>query len=123
MQTRYRHGLTSILGAIAGGIAGYFVFLWLARTYGALGFAIPGVGVAIGTGFFRCPSKLLAGLIGLGALFAGLYSSWILLRARGSFGSFLRNVLDLPSYQLILIFLGAVIAFWIAVRRTPKPLD
>jgi len=113
-------GALSLIGAVAGGILGYFIFIWLTRNYGALGFAIPGVAASIGgASAGRCPSIFIAIACGIIGLLAGLFSAWKVVArvGDGSFSDFVLQAHQLSTLPLVLIVLGGLIAFWFPFRR------
>ena len=56
-----RNALFVLAGALVGGLAGYFIFVWLVTTFGAYGFAIPGVLVGLGATLrFGAPTVLFS---------------------------------------------------------------
>ena len=107
-----------LLGAAAGGAAGYFITGWLAKQ-GFYAMALPGVGVGLGAGLLvtkRCPGVAI--VCGLLALALGVFTEWRnfpWLRPHESFGYFLRHLSDLRPLTLIMIGLGTLAGYWFAL--------
>lgn len=107
-----------LLGAVLGGLAGHFLFLWIV-TQGFYAVALPGLLVGLGGGWLgRQRSWLLAGLCGLLGLAAGIISEWRAFPfiADPSLGYFLTHLPDLKMITLIMILLGGAGGFYFAIR-------
>lgn len=114
--------LPVLAGALIGAVAGIAVFTWLVHSFGAYGFAIPGVATGLGASVKTEVPKWSAIVSGFIGLFAGVFATWkeAPFVADGSFGYFLTHLHDLPSYQMLLLALGAAIAFWLPWRRRAR---
>ncbi len=107
-----------LLGAVIGGGLGHFAFLWIARQ-GFYGLILPGALVGFGAGVFRGSSKWVPVLCGLLALALGIFSEWRFAAfvVDSTLGYFLSHLHQLRPITLIMIVVGAAIAFWIPFRR------
>jgi hypothetical protein len=108
-----------LFGAIAGGTLGHFVFLWLARQ-GFYALALPGALLGLGCGLFlRHRSLPLAAVCGLFALALGILSEWRVAPfvADVSFGYFLTHLPQLRPWTWLMIGLGSIFGFWLALGR------
>lgn len=110
-----------LLGAVIGGVLGYFGFFWL-RSQGFYGLALPGGLVGCGAGLFRTKSNYVAVICGILALGFGLFTEWRFapFKADAGFGYFLTHVFQLRPLTLIMIVAGTVVGFWIPFRRTQE---
>jgi hypothetical protein len=108
----------TLLGALAGGLAGYFLFFWLADR-GYFGLAIPGGFLGIGAGVFRSSSRLTPLTCALLALALGVFTEWRYAPfvVDGSFGYFLRHFGNLQPASVIMIAIGVFAGFWVPFRR------
>jgi hypothetical protein len=109
--------------ALAGGVLGYFAFLWIARQ-GLYALALPGVLTGLAGGWLvERRSVAFAAVCAALALLAGIVSEWRLrpFLADNSFGYFLTHLQQLRPITLIMIALGAVFAGWFALGRRPSP--
>jgi hypothetical protein len=110
--------------ALAGGVLGYFAFLWIARQ-GLYAIALPGVLIGLaGGGLVKQRSSLFASVCAALALIAGIVSEWRFspFVADNSFGYFVTHLQQLRPITLIMIALGAVFAAWFALGRSrPAP--
>jgi hypothetical protein len=109
-----------LLGAAAGGAAGYFLVGWLARQ-GFYGIALPGVLLGLGAGWLgRGGSRPFGILCGVTGLVLGMLSEWSYFPwvKDKSFSFFLTHLPDQPPVTLLMILLGGAAAFWFAWRRT-----
>jgi hypothetical protein len=102
-----------ILGGIAGGTAGYFVFFYATRQ-GLYPMVLPGALVGLGCGaMLGTKSNAMGIFCGVSALALGLFIEWQFAPfARDpSLGFFLSHINQLRSMTLILIVIGALLAF------------
>jgi hypothetical protein len=102
-----------IVGAAAGGVLGYFAFVWLLEQ-GFYGMMLPGGFLGIGCGLLsRHDSTARGALCGLAGLALGLFAEWqnVFLQDY-SFPSFLQNLHQLPKWSMVMIIGGGLLAFW-----------
>jgi hypothetical protein len=114
-----RSWLLGILGAGAGGVLGYFAFLWIARQ-GFYALLLPGALVGAGGGLAaRGRSVPRAAACALVALGLGVFTEWRFAPfiKDASLGYFFSHLQDLQPITLLLIFGGAAIAYWLALGR------
>jgi hypothetical protein len=105
--------LLGLLGGIAGGVVGYFVFFY-AIGQGLYPMVLPGALVGLGCGaLLGTKSKTVGVVCGLSALALGLFIEWQFapFERDPSLGFFLAHVNQLRSMTVILIVLGALLAF------------
>lgn len=107
--------LLGLAGAAAGGVVGYYIFVWLVqqRLYGL---ALPGAALgAGGTLLFRDRSPVFGVVCAALAIPLSLFAEWkkFPFIDDDSFGYFLTHLQDLKPITLIMIVVGALCAFWI----------
>ena len=108
-----------LLGAIAGGAAGYLAFLALARL-GLYALVVPGALVGIGCGMLsRGKSNLLGVVCGLLGALLGVVAEWksFPFVEDGSFWFFVVHLNDLSTATIIMIAAGGLFAFWFGKGR------
>jgi hypothetical protein len=105
----------SLTGAILGGLAGYYVYLWLWRNEGVYALVLPGGMVGIGCELLALSRSRLRGVLcGLSAVVVGLFCEWRIwpFKADESFFYLVTHVHQLKLLTQILIILGAIVAYW-----------
>ena len=111
--------LRGMVGAIAGAIAGWYLLRWL-LSFGLLGLVIPGAFVGFGFGLASRRSMPLAGVFcGIVALIFGLYCDHA-TNVNGADDTFVRYLGSLSTVNpinLIMIAVGAVVAYWLGKGR------
>ena len=107
-----------LAGAVAGGVLGYFGFLWLAHQ-GFYALAVPGGLVGVGAGCFRNKSLPVAIACGVMAVAIGLFSEWKFAPfiKDDSLGYFISDIHLLRPMTLIMIAVGGFIGFWVPSHR------
>lgn len=107
----------ALLAAVAGGVVGHFVFLWIARQ-GFYALALPGALVGIGASLVPIRSVAVAVICGLLALLVGFLSEWRFAPfiADNSLAYFLAHIHQLRPVTLIMIGIGTIIGFWAPFR-------
>jgi hypothetical protein len=113
-----KDNLVAIAGAVAGGLVGCFAFFWAARQ-GLYSLVLPGALVGLGAGVSRNSSVGVSVFCGLFGLAIGFFSEWRFAPfvADEGLGYFLSHVHELRPVTLIMIAVGAAIAFWVPFRR------
>ena len=108
----------AIIGAIVGGLIGYFGFFWLA-THGYYGLALPGGVLGLGASIFKSKSISIPIICGLAALALGLYAEWQFAPfvIDDSLGYFLAHLYQLRPVSLLMIVVGTAIGFWCPFRQ------
>jgi len=114
MKTR----LLPFIGAIAGGLAGYFAFFWIARQ-GFYGLILPGCLLGVGAGLFPTRSITICVACGLSALALGLFTEWKFAPFIQDAGLryFLLHLNQLKPLTLLMIAAGAFIGFYSPFSR------
>jgi hypothetical protein len=108
-----------LAGAIAGGVAGYYVFAWIA-SQGFYAIMLPGAFVGWGCGALSgrrsVPLAVVCSVLGLAV---GIYSEWRLFPFAADEGPsyFLAHLHQLTQITQVLILLGAVCAAWFGLGR------
>ena len=108
-----------VAGAVAGGLAGYFLFRWL-YSNGLYGVMIPGVLLGLGAGLAARGHSLALGILSaVAALGLGIYSEWSIGRFKQdpSLLFFVTHVHHLPAVKLLMIAAGSAFAFWFGRGR------
>jgi hypothetical protein len=120
MQTvNLKNDFLVLIGAAVGGALGYVAFFWIARQ-GFYGLVLPGGALGLVAGIFKPRSEVIPFVCGVSALALGLFAEWRLAPfiADAGFGYFLSHVHQLEPITMILIAAGAVIGFWVPLRRS-----
>lgn len=119
MKPRLRGWVLSVFGAGAGGVLGYFAFMWIARQ-GFYALLLPGALVGAGGGLgARERSVPRAAACALVALGLGVFTEWRFAPfiKDASLGYFLSHLQDLQPITLLMIFGGSAIAYWLSLGR------
>jgi len=107
--------LLGLVGAIVGGVLGFYTFGWL-LSYGFYGLMIPGAFLGLGCSLAAShPSTIRGILCGLAALGLAIFSEWKYrpFEADQSFSYLLAHLTSLTPVTLLMIGVGAAIAFWV----------
>jgi hypothetical protein len=107
--------LLGVVGAIVGGVLGFYTFDWL-RGQQFYGLIIPGALLGLGCSLLAQHRSSVRGVVcGVAALGLGLYTEWRFwpFAADESLSYFLKNVGNLKPVTLLMVGVGALIAFWI----------
>lgn len=111
--------LLGLLGAIVGGIIGYFVFFWIARQ-GLYALALPAGLMGFAAGLCaRRRSRPLAVVCGVAGLGLGLFTEWRFAPfiADGSLRYFITHIPTLKPITLLMLALGTFLSYRLALRR------
>ena len=111
--------LLGLLGAVAGGVAGYYGFHW-AVSNALYAMVLPGALVGLGFGLAARRGHWSYGVIAaLLALGLSLFCEWSAFpfKANDSFLYFLTHVHDLKAWTWILILVGVIVAYSIGRGR------
>jgi hypothetical protein len=111
----------ALLGALVGGIIGYFAFFWVWRQ-GLYGIALPGTFLGIGAGAVKNRSILVPIVAGIAAALLGIFTEWKAapMIADPSFGYFITHLHDVQQLSLIMIALGAAVGFYMPFSSRVK---
>jgi hypothetical protein len=107
--------LLGLVGAIVGGVLGFYTFGWLIY-YGFYGLMIPGAFLGLGCSLAaRHPSTIRGILCGLAALGLAIFTEWKFrpFEADQSFSYLVTHLTSLTPVTLLMIGVGAFIAFWV----------
>ena len=114
LGARIVSNLLGVVGAIVGGVLGYFAFKWI-LSQGFYALVVPGGLLGLGCGIAaRHPSKIRGIVCAIAALFLGLYTEWTFYPfvADEGFLYLVRNAHSLKAITLIMIGLGVLVAYW-----------
>lgn len=109
----------TLVGAIAGGVLGHFIFLWLVRQ-GFYGLVLPGGLAGLAAGLFKTRSLAICVACCAWAIALGFFTEWrwAPFTADQSLKYFLAHLHQLRPLTLIMIALGAGVAFYVPFRRS-----
>lgn len=118
---KFQRDLLALLGAVVGGILGYFVFVWLVQQ-GLYAMVVPGGLVGIVAGLARPTHFATAIICGVLALIVSLFTEWQVFpfAADESLSFFLSHLFDKAPMKLLMIAAGTAIGFWIPFRRSQE---
>jgi hypothetical protein len=110
--------LLGLVGAIVGGVLGFYTFGWLVG-HGFYGLMIPGAFLGLGCGLSAQHPSLPRGILcGVAAVFLALFTEWWYFTHAAfedsSFSYLLTHFTSLGSVTLLMTGIGALIAFWVA---------
>jgi hypothetical protein len=118
-----RDRILLFIGAVVGGVAGYFLFFWLAHQ-GFYAIILPGCLLGFGAGLVKTRSLSSCIVCGLLALALGVFTEWRFapFSLDHSFGFFLSHLHELRPITWILIGLGTFFGFY-SPFRNGKPSE
>jgi hypothetical protein len=107
-----------LMGAVAGGLIGYFGFLWIAHQ-GFYALVLPGGLLGIGASLVQNRSTAICVVCGLIALVLGFLAEWQFAPfiKDSSLGFFLAHIHQLRPITLIMIAAGGFIGYWAPSSR------
>jgi hypothetical protein len=108
-----------LVGAMLGGVIGYFVFRWLLQ-YGLYGLMIPGAALGFGAGLAARGRLPVLGIVCVvAAIGLGLFAEWSAFpfKKDPSFSYFVTHAHLLKAPTLLMIGLGGVFAYWFGQGR------
>ena len=115
MRRRLISNLLGLVGAIIGGVVGFYTFRWLVG-HGFYGLAIPGAFLGLGCGLLAQHSSIPRGIVcGVAALILSLYTEWTFQTfvADDSFTYMVTHIMEKDTVTKIMIALGTIIAYWV----------
>ena len=118
-NARIKNLLVGLLGAAAGGILGYFAFLWIARQ-GFYALMLPGGLAGLGGGLWvRDRSPARAAICGVLALGLGVFAEWSFAPfiKDASLGYFLSHLHELRPITWLMILAGGAFGYWLSLGR------
>jgi hypothetical protein len=107
--------LLGLVGAMIGGVLGFYTFGWLVGQ-GFYGLMIPGALLGLGCSLLAQHPSTARGIVcGLATLGLGVFCEWKFFpfAADGTLSYFLKNLSSLKPLTFLMIGVGALIAFWI----------
>ena len=113
-----KQNLLVLISAVAGGLIGYFGFLWIAQQ-GFYALVLPGGLLGIGASLAQNRSTVLCVLCGVMALALGFLAEWRFAPfiKDNSLEFFLQHIHQLRPITLIMIAAGGFIGFWAPFSR------
>jgi hypothetical protein len=112
-----------IVGAVAGGVIGYFVFFWIAGQ-GYYAMMLPGAAVGLGcAALSRGESRPLGIVCAVLSLPLSLFSEWMISPFLGdeNIGYFLAHVFVRDQITPTMMVLGVALAYWIGKGQPRTP--
>jgi hypothetical protein len=126
MPHRLISNLLGLVGALIGSVVGFYTFRWL-YGQGFYGLMIPGAFVGLGCGLLAQHHSIVRGVLcGVAAVMLAVFTEWRFrpFDADNSLTYFIQHMSDLAPVTLLMMGLGALIAFWVAkdagIRRGPE---
>src|SRR5205823_7596552 len=107
--------LLGLIGAIIGGVLGFYTFDWL-EGHGFYGLAIPGAFLGLGCGLLSQHSSITRGILcAVAALGLSLFTEWKFhhFLVDSSFSYMLAHLTDKSPVTLLMMAIGTIIAFWV----------
>jgi hypothetical protein len=107
--------LLGLVGAVVGGVLGFYTFGWLVD-HGFYGLMIPGAFLGLGCSLATShPSTTRGILCGIAALGLAIFTEWKFwpFAADESFSFLLTHLTSKSPVTLLMIGVGAAIAFWV----------
>ncbi len=105
--------LLGLVGAVLGGVAGFYTYRWV-LSKGLVGGMIPGAFLGLGCSLLaRHPSFARGVICGIAGLALGFFTDWYTNLTDDTFWVYLQNFKSINQVYLLTIVLGAFIAFWL----------
>ncbi len=104
-----------LVGAILGGVLGFYTFGWL-HHQGFYGLMIPGAFLGLGCGLLAGRPSLARGVVcGVAAIALAIYTEWRYwpFDADDSLAYFVAHLTSLRPVTLLMMGVGGLIAFWL----------
>jgi hypothetical protein len=124
--------LLGLVGAIAGGVLGFYTFRWLLGQ-GFYGLIIPGAFLGLGCSLLaRHPSLVRGVLCAVAAFGLSQFTDWYFTVTNDSLVDFIRNGKTLYPVTMLMSAVATVVAFWLGgdagfpglgVRRGSRPVS
>ena len=108
-----------LLGAIGGGVLGYFAFFFLVGQ-DLYAMVLPGALVGLGCGLLSGGRSTALGVVcAVLAVWLGLFVEWRFapFKADDSFAYFITHVNKLKTFTLIMIGIGGLLGYWLGQGR------
>ena len=124
--------LLGLVGAIAGGVLGFYTFRWLLGQ-GFYGLIIPGAFLGLGCSVLaRHPSLVRGVFCGAAAFVLSEFTDWYFTVTNDSFVDFIRSGKTLYPVTMLMSGVATVVAFWLGgdagfpgfgIRRGSVPMS
>ncbi|MDF1814403.1 MAG: hypothetical protein P1V20_19515 [Verrucomicrobiales bacterium] len=111
--------IIGLIGAVIGGLAGYFITGWLARQ-GLYSVLVPGALIGIGSLFGRFRNATIPIILALCAVAAVYYTEWryFPFSKDKSLSYFISNLTSLRPLTHVMAAIGGVISFWLPFQKS-----
>jgi hypothetical protein len=114
--------LLGLVGAILGGVVGFYTFRWL-LDHGFYGLIIPGAFLGLGCSLLaRHPSTARGVCCGIAALALSVFTDWYFTITNESFTQFAQDGKNFSSVTLLMIGIGTLVAFWVGKDAAARGL-
>jgi hypothetical protein len=113
MRERLMDFIPGLIGAMMGGVFGYFIYKW-GLQQGLKAGVVPGALVGLGSGLVsNRPSRTRGVICGIAALGLGIFAEWwnAPFKADESLGYFLSHIFQLQPLVLVMIALGTLLGW------------
>ena len=118
-RDRARGWVLGLLGGAVGGVVGYFIFVAIIKQ-GYYAMVLPGAFIGLGAGAVSGRRSVgLGAVCGVAALVLGVFieSRWMPFVADRSLSYFLAHLGEVKWFDLAMIGVGALFAFWFGLGR------
>jgi hypothetical protein len=115
LSRRVTSNILGVLGAVAGGVLGYYTFMWIVDQ-GFYGLMIPGALLGLGCGLLSQHTSHLRGVAcAAAACILALYAEWRFapFKADSSFAYLVAHAAELKPLTQIMIVVGGFFAYWL----------
>jgi hypothetical protein len=113
-RARVVSNVLGLVGGLVGGYVGYHLFFWITRQ-GFYALILPGALLGLGCGALARHHSTARGVVcAAAALALGIYTAWTFepFRENQSFSYYLSHLHQLPPVTMMMLGVGAVVAFW-----------
>ena len=105
--------LLGLVGAALGGVAGFYLYCWIVSK-GYIGGMIPGAFLGLGCSLLARHQSYARGVVcGIAGLVLGFFADWYTNDTTKTFLEYLQDLKRVNQVYMLMILLGAAIAFWI----------
>jgi hypothetical protein len=113
MARKLISNILGLVGAALGGVLGFYLYKWIV-TQGLVGGMIPGAFLGLGCSLLAQHASVARGVVcGIAGLVLGFFADWYTNLTNETFWEYLKDVKSVNQVYLLMIVLGAVIAFWL----------
>ncbi len=104
--------LLGLVGAIIGGVLGFYTFLWLLKQ-GYYGLIIPGAFLGLGCSLLASHRSVVRGILcGVAAFALSQFADWYCTITNASFVDFVRDGKTLTPVTMLMTGVATIVAFW-----------